>query len=94
MQNEEAILFISETKIEKKMDRIQQNPSLQIESNKISGVNEENLQITKEKTKQILEQLHLQRKNWQSHNKNALCWSLYYVNYSAKVSLETRQIMC
>jgi hypothetical protein len=49
MQNEEAIIFINKTKTEKEMDRIEENPSLQIESNKILGVNEE-------KSKQILEQ--------------------------------------
>lgn len=49
MQNEEAIIFITKTKTEKEMDRIEENPSLQIESNKILGVNEE-------KSKQNLEQ--------------------------------------
>ncbi len=49
MQNEEAIIFINKTKTEKEMDRIEENPRLQIESNKILGVNEE-------KSKQILEQ--------------------------------------
>jgi len=44
------------------MEGVEENPSLQIKSNKILGVNEENLQITKDKIKQILEQLHLQRK--------------------------------
>jgi hypothetical protein len=93
MQNDETIISISETKIEKEMEGIEENPSLQIESNKILGVNGKNLQITKEKTKQILEQLHFQRKKWQSHNKNVLCWSFYCVNYNAKVSLEALQIM-
>ncbi len=41
MQNEEAIIFINKTKTEKEMDRTEENPSLQIESNKILGVNEE-----------------------------------------------------
>jgi hypothetical protein len=95
MQNEETIISISETKIEKEMEGIEEYPSLQIESNKILGVNGKHLQITKEKTKQILEQLHLQRIEWKSsHNKNVLCWSFSSINYNTKVSLEALQIMC
>ncbi len=44
------------------MEGVEENPSLQIKSNKILRVNEENLQITKDKIKKNLEQLHLQRK--------------------------------
>ncbi len=39
-------------------------------------MNEENLQIKKEKMKQKLKQLHIQGKNWHSHNRNALCYIL------------------
>jgi len=27
-----------------------------------------------------LQQLHVQRKMWKGHNRNALCWSFYCVN--------------
>ncbi len=48
MQNEKIVLFTSETKIEEKVQGIEQNPSSQIESNRILGVNEKKLK-TKEK---------------------------------------------
>ncbi len=48
MQNEKKKLFISEIKIEEKVQGIEQNPSSQIESNIILRVNEKKLQ-TKDK---------------------------------------------
>lgn len=45
------------------MKRIEKTPSLQTQSGRIPRVNEENLQIKKEKMRQKMKQLHLQGKN-------------------------------
>jgi len=52
-----------------------------------------NYKLKKKKTNQILEQLHLQRRKWQPHNRNVLYWFFYCVNGNAKVSLEAPHIM-
>ncbi len=32
-------------------------------------------------------------KKWRFHNRNALCWSFYYVNDNSKVNLHAPQMM-
>jgi hypothetical protein len=59
---------------------------VEVEINRLSKESNE------EKIKQILQQLQTQRKKW--HDRNALCWSFYYVNYNSKVNLDVPQMMC
>ncbi len=64
----------------------QENPSLQTKKNKV-------LENDKKRIKQNLELLHSQRKKQRLHNRNALCWSFFYVNDNAKMIFDAPQIM-
>jgi len=68
------------------LEDTQENPSLQTKKHKV-------LENDKEKIKKILELLHSPRKKQRLHNRNALCWSFFYVNDNAKMILDAPQIM-
>ncbi len=53
MQNEETIIFISETKFEEEMKGIEENASLKIESSKVVGINEKKIKLKKKNYLQI-----------------------------------------
>ncbi len=40
-----------------------------------------------------LKKLHVQRKMWRDHNRNALCWSFQYVDDGKDVEGKSPQIM-
>jgi hypothetical protein len=63
---------------------------LQIEINRVSRKCDK---IDKEKMKHILQQLQIQRGKWCLHNKNALCWSFYFVDDTSKVNLDVLQLI-
>ncbi len=67
-----------------------ENPKLETKINKVSKECEK---INKKNIKHILEQLQIQRKKWCPHNRNALCWSFYYVNDNLKMNLDVFQMM-
>jgi len=70
MQNEGCETIMNETKFEDDiMEETKENPNLQIKGNTISKNDEE-------ETKQILELLHSQRKEWRLHNITTLCFFL------------------
>ncbi len=68
-----------------------ENPKLETKINKVSKECEK---INKKNIKHILEQLQIQRKKWCPRNRNALCWSFYYVNDNFKMNLDVFQMMC
>jgi hypothetical protein len=53
MENEEIIIFVSETKFEEEMKGIEENASLKIESNKVVGINEKKIKLKKKNYLQI-----------------------------------------
>jgi len=88
MQIEEYIICINdEIKVNQVREK-RENPSLQSEVKRVSQ------EFDEKKTKQILQQLHTQRKNWRFHNRIALCWSFYCVNDNSKINLDDFQMMC
>jgi hypothetical protein len=50
-------------------------------------------EFDEKKIKQILQQLQTQRKKWCPHNRNAFCWSFYYIIDNLKVNLDVLQMM-
>jgi hypothetical protein len=90
MKNENHIICIND---EIEIDQVMQereNPSLQI---KISRIAKECDKTNENKTKHILQHLHIQRKNWHLHNRNVIYWSFYCVNEKSKVNLDVIQMM-
>jgi len=53
MENEEIIIFVSETKFEEEMKGIEENASLKIESSKVVGINEKKIKLKKKNYLQI-----------------------------------------
>ncbi len=43
--------------------------------------------------KDFLKKLHCQRRKWRHDNKNALCWSFYYVNDNKPMDVKCSQLM-
>ncbi len=63
-----------------------ENPSLQSKDNIVPRNDER-------KIKQNLKLLHSQSKKWRPYNRNALCWSIFYVNDNVKMMFDALQIM-
>jgi hypothetical protein len=66
------------------------NGSFQIEQNTTTKIIESNFKNEMEKNFQTL---HVQRKIWREHNRNAICWVFYCVNDDKEVNLGNSQIM-
>jgi hypothetical protein len=49
--------------------------------------------MNKNKMKEKIEKLHVQRSFWRRNNKNALCWAFYCVNDNKEVNVTTPQTM-
>jgi hypothetical protein len=89
MQNEKHIIWIND---EIEVDQVMQekeNPSLQI---KISRIIKECDKTDENKTKHILQHLHIQRKKWHLHNINFIYWSFYCFNDKFKKNLDVPQM--
>jgi hypothetical protein len=88
MQIEEYRICINDDTEVNQVWEERKNPSLQIEVSKVIG------EIMKRKLNRFYNSCKLKEKKWHPHNRNALCWSFYYVNDNLKVNLDVPQMMC
>ncbi len=66
---------------ERMEEKFEIQPSLQIEENINANEREE-------KMKENWKKLHLHIRKWRHDNRNALCWSFYYVNGNKQVDVK------
>jgi hypothetical protein len=87
MQTEKYTICINDETEINQVKEESENPSLQTKVSRVLGKSDE------KEIKQILQQLQTQRKKWRPHNRNALCWFLYFVNDYSKVNLDVLQLI-
>ncbi len=73
-------IFMNEIRMENEpLLKLEENGSLQTKGNR-------NLEMNEKKMKDNLKKLHAQRSFWKANNKNALCWALYLLMTTKKLT--------
>jgi hypothetical protein len=92
-QNEDVMVIDGENEIgfnEWNMEDESLNSSFQIQQNTTKEIIESN---EKNEMEFFFQTLHVQRKIWRGHNKNAICWVLYCVNDDKEINPRNPRIV-